>query len=369
MMTGDVMPETYDDYLEFNAEALDISRTMHEEATKHYKAVATFLENNDVMAHFYAEGSFATGTVVRPYTGDDDAFFDLDVVGKRTDVKKSETNPSIVRDSFEGPLSESDRYSGMLEPCDECLTLSYADGGFKLDVVPCVADDTALPGDPIAIACRCTAEWLPSNPKGLAEWFMGINSRFSVASAARNRRRAWALNRDAYASIDDVPDWLVRTSLQRSVQVLKRSRDVFCHRARIDELMPSCAIMVLTASIARGLDASSGIHDILCEVVDRLSLEAQRGLDGMEGMLGKAGVWHVKEPVSGGNLLSWSNDDACAFLRWMRGLRNSLMLSPARDTAKFNSAMRETFGKRAKVADERFAAPASIVTPKKPWGC
>lgn len=363
------MPETFDDYLELNAEALDISRTMHEGATEHYRAVATFLENNGVEAHFYADGSFATGTVVRPYTEDDDAFFDLDVVGKRTDVEKSETTPDAVRGSFVGPLAESERYSGMLELCDECLTLCYADGGFRLDVVPCVADDVMLPGDPIAIACGNTTEWLSSNPQGLAEWFMGINSRFAVASAARNRQKAWVSNRDAYASINDVPDWLVRTSLQRSVQVLKRSRDVFCHHALIEDLVPSCAIMVLTASIARGLEATSGVHDVLCAVVDRLVLEVQSGLDGVEGMLGKTGSWHVDEPVSGGNLLCWDDDDARAFLRWTRGLRRSLMLSPKQDTVKFNCAMREMFGSRAKVAEVENAAPASIVTPKRPWGC
>lgn len=363
------MSETFDDYLELNAEALDISRTMYEAATEHYRAVATFLENNGVVAHFYADGSFATGTVVRPYTEDDDAFFDLDVVGKRTDVEKGETTPNDVRDSFVGPLADSERYSDMLELCDVCLTLCYADGGFRLDVVPCVADDVALPGDPIAIACGNTTEWLPSNPKGLAEWFMDINSRFATASAASIRQKAWALNRDAYASIDDVPAWLVRTSLQRSVQVIKRSRDVFCHRAGIDELVPSCAIMVLVARIACGLEATSGVHRILSAVVDRLLLEVQRGLDGTEGMLGKTGSWHVDEPVSGGNLLSWGDKDAQAFLLWMKGLRNSLMINPSHDTAKFNSAMREMFGKRAKVADEKHVAPASIVIPKRPWGC
>ena len=363
------MTETFDDYLELNAEALDISRTMHEVATDHYRAVATFLENNGVIAHFYADGSFATGTVVRPYTVDDDAFFDLDVVGKRTDVEKRETTPSAVRGSFEGPLAESERYSGMLEPCDECLTLCYADGGFRLDVVPCVADDVALPGDPIAIACGNTTEWLKSNPKGLVDWFMGVNSRFAIASATKNRRRAWMSNRDAYASIDEVPDWLVRTSLQRSIQVLKRSRDVFCHHANRGELIPSCAIMVLVTSVARGLDAMSGIHDILSAVVNRLTLEVREGLEGVEGMLGKAGSWHVEEPISGGNLLDWNDDDARAFLRWLRDLRTSLSLSPLRDTTKFNCAMREMFGRRAKVAGNRSAAPIGGVAPRKPWGC
>lgn len=367
LATGGNVPVSFDEYLELNAEALDITRTMYQEATDHYQAVASFLGNNGIIARFYADGSFATGTVVRPFSEDDDAFFDLDVVGKRTDVEKSDTSPAEVRASFEDLLVSSDRYGGMLEPYDECLTLCYADGGFKLDVVPCVADDKLTPGDPIAIARKDASEWLPSNPKGLSDWFMAINSRFFAATSENYRRKVLESNRDAYATIDEVPDWLVRTSLQRAVQVLKRSRDVYCYHAEVEGLLPSCAIMVLTADIARGLDASLGIHDILSWVVDRLIREAEAGLKGVSGYLGTSGSWHVDEPITGNNLVDWTDENVHHFLRWLKGLRATLQLSPVRDAAKFNAGLKRVFGNRAKTVPDKAFTPASIVMPTRPW--
>ena len=59
------------------ANLLDITPSMFEEATSHYKAVGEFLGNHGVDADISPCGSILTGTVVRPYSDDDDEYFDI----------------------------------------------------------------------------------------------------------------------------------------------------------------------------------------------------------------------------------------------------------------------------------------------------
>lgn len=364
------MPKVYDDYLEENAGRLDITPSMFREATDRYKAVAGYLSRQGVHADFYPDGSFATGTVVRPYSKDKDAFFDLDVVGRCVDVRVEETTPEEVRSSFEDTLMSSDRYAPMIESFDECLTISYSSenrDGFKLDVVPSVPEDKDEPGDPIAIARRDSG-WLSSNPRGLAEWFKDINQRFAVASSEVFRRKLFEQYGDIYGKIEDVPDDMLRTSLQRAVQVLKRSRDVYCHEARVDLQMPSCAIMVLAATIARDSDPMTGISALLEVIVSALVRSIAAGFANAFGLIGCSGDWHLANPVSDGNIVEWSDDGVRKILRWLKSVQAHLQTSPSTSSSAFNASMRSMFGEKAVLADDHREPSMTIVVPTRPWG-
>ena len=52
--------------LEILAKNLDISPTMHKYAVKRYEGISNYLESQGIKAEFYPQGSFRTGTVVRP---------------------------------------------------------------------------------------------------------------------------------------------------------------------------------------------------------------------------------------------------------------------------------------------------------------
>ena len=67
--------------LETIAEKLDISPTMYEYAVARYQGISQYLADNGIDADFYPQGSFRTGTVVRPIKDGVEADYDIDVTG------------------------------------------------------------------------------------------------------------------------------------------------------------------------------------------------------------------------------------------------------------------------------------------------
>jgi hypothetical protein len=126
-----------------------------------------------------------------------------------------------------------------------CWTLNYADDAqFHMDILPAVpnvesyrallaefhASDLLNNHDIIEAAISITDKthpeyltisnaWPISNPKGFAVWF---TSRQSEVLTERKRK---LVEQAIYASVDDVPNYRVKTPLQRSIQLLKRHRD------------------------------------------------------------------------------------------------------------------------------------------------
>lgn len=71
----------------------------------------------------------------------------------------------------------------------------------------------------LLIPDKTLVNWKPSNPEGYAKWF---RSRM----AAQYMKKKAALAEAAYKSIDEIPDYAVKTPLQRVIQLLKRHRDI-----------------------------------------------------------------------------------------------------------------------------------------------
>ena len=69
-------------------ESLDITPSMYKNADEQYHALAKYLsEHTNVTLDMYAQGSFAFGTVVRPYKNDKDGAYDLDFICE-VDIEK-----------------------------------------------------------------------------------------------------------------------------------------------------------------------------------------------------------------------------------------------------------------------------------------
>lgn len=83
--------------------------------------------------------------------------------------------------------------------------------------------------------------WLPggSNPHGYAEWFDAVNVPTRAKVAPLQKRRLFEANRAIYTSVRNVPDALVRTPLQRAIQLLKRHRDVRFAGHHLEDKKPS----------------------------------------------------------------------------------------------------------------------------------
>lgn len=368
------MKETeINDILSKGASLLDITPSMFKEATSHYKAVGEFLENHGVDADISPCGSILTGTVVRPYSDGDDAYFDIDVLVNRPGFGSASNAPGEARGPVDEALLGSDRYGDMAEECDECITIEYVsngiEGGFRLDLNTCIDDR----GNPHAQTCETYPEyadyaasmawenperWRGSNPRGLCQWFIDKNERFAAPGRAQRKARILKESRGVYASIEDVPDSLDRSEMQRAVQVLKRSRDEFYHRrVRTDKAPASCVITVIIGILSDDLPDDATTIDFL-EGFFRCarSLTETRSLP---------------NPVYDEDLLQeWGDEDFDLLVSWTEEIERSLGSLRYGTRTKAGVAAEAIFG--SKVGSRSMpvvtaAAAPSVVAPSKPW--
>ncbi len=202
--------------LKFVAAKLDLDETSHEKADKSYHAVGEWLsEENSPLKQYrpeiYPQGSFLLGTVIKPLEED----YDLDFVclfEKGLDLSSQETYQLIG-----ARLRANGTYASMLEPKNRCWRLVYA-GDFHMDIIPAIPDlergNTA-----ILVPDREVTDWTKSDAKGYAAWFKGkMQAQFNLVRAS--------LAQKDKKEIEEIPEHLVKTELQRAVQLMKRHRDM-----------------------------------------------------------------------------------------------------------------------------------------------
>lgn len=362
-----------EDVLSRGASSLDITPTMFKEATSHYKAVGDFLRNNGIEADVSPCGSILTGTVVRPYSENDDAYFDIDVLVDRTGHLSRSTPPSEARRQVEHALLDSDRYGEMTTTCRECETVEFVangiEGGFRLDLNTCVTGSSGIleanahAEKSVAIAWKDPDEWHGSNPRGLCEWFIEKNERFAAAGRALRKAEIFRGSKGAFNSVEEVPDSLDRSTMQRAVQVLKRSRDEYYARRRMSERKPaSCVIMVLVGHLSDELPDGATIADFLLLFAERACAMLSSGPTSRT----------LANPVYNENMVeSWDDVDFEIFSSWTReidwnvaDLRGG---TPAKRSMAAEAVFGSKIGKKALPASIAAAAAPSIVTPSKPW--
>ena len=102
-------------------------------------------------------------------------------------------------------------------------------------------------------------DWQRSNPKGYAEWF-----KLRMRDVFERRRKMLA--ESMKASVEDIPDYKVRTPLQSAIMILKRHRDGMFEK-RYDERPISIIITTLAAHAYNGEDK---IADALYSILARM---------------------------------------------------------------------------------------------------
>ena len=204
------------------AQELDISFQQYELAVRRYTDLGHWLVEQGISEpDVYPQGSFRLGTVLRPTAGGD---FDIDLVFLRLLTKESINQDELraqagqlLRDYISARGARDG--SPTLKERGRCWELIYPDDRFHMDVLPVIpdpdGDDTA-----VLLSDRDLFRWQHSNPIGYADWFW--RSMGETVAVGRAQLAA-ALNR----AVEDVPQWLVRTTLQRVVQLLKLHRDNF----------------------------------------------------------------------------------------------------------------------------------------------
>lgn len=219
--------------LSFVGEALDIPEDLYQEAKRKYELLGKWLKDNHLSRYYsdaeiYPQGSIRLGTSVRPVRKDDD--FDIDLVYRR-DIQKESTTQEHLKAEVGNQLRE---YIDHLQregeavpkivPGRRCWTLEYK-GQFHMDILPAIPDDEAEKHnlcnikDGINIADRKLQEWKHSNPKGYATWF---NNKQEMLLLERQQIMAKA----ADVNVESIPAERVPTPLRKTVQILKRHRDI-----------------------------------------------------------------------------------------------------------------------------------------------
>ena len=243
----------------------------------------------------YPQGSMRLGTITRNYHRDDE--IDIDLVARRDQPKQSISQAELKADTGVGlekfVLSEPEG-TPYLEEGKRCWTLHYS--GFHLDVLPALPNPEARTGSAIIITDTELVRWQFSNPIAYADWFHTV-----MAKEIEEKRKVVAKRMD----IAQVPDWQVKTTLQQTVQALKRHRDIYFTDA-LDLRPASIIITTLAAHAYRG--TGGDLYEVLDDITDRMPsfvrLDGQRYIvaNPVEPEENFADRWHGK-PGTGRSVL------------------------------------------------------------------
>ena len=167
---------------------------------------------------------------------------------------KEQTSQAGLKDRVGARLKLHPRYRRILDEGSRCWTLDPADA-FHMDILPAIPDLNGLP-ESILITDKDLFYWQHSNPIGYADWFkLQMQERFNE----QRRVIAKAIN----ASVEDVPMWRVKTTLQRAIQLLKRHRDIYFQNDQDDKPIS----IIITTLAAKAYDNNPNLHEALFDMV------------------------------------------------------------------------------------------------------
>jgi len=331
--------------------SLDISRGERESVVARYALLGTTLDSywqdSTLRNLVYPQGSFALGTVTRSIHRNDEV--DIDLVVVRGLSKHSTTQAELKRDTGLG-LGEFVRHPDAGDPflseSDRCWTLEYS--GMHIDVLPAIPDGKTETG--IEITDQNVVHWQPSDPKGYAKWFHDI----AHPEWAERQRRLKMSGVD----VAEVPDWRQKTSLQLSVQALKRHRDIYfadrLHRRPTSIVITTLAALAYErASVSLGgeelYEAIRAIADGLAEGVDRVN-----------------GIWVIENPAMPGENFAdgwvgerWRAND---LLEWISAVQQDISGIPVGSGSDVTlDRIGAAFGRNVKMASARAIAEPIVV--------
>lgn len=301
-------------------------------------------------------------------------------------------------------------YKKKLQPEeDRCWTLKYdaeliTGIGLQLDVVPCVKETQKQililqsQNVPIEFAEQAIAitekgpksySWQASNPGGYGDWFDQINKRYLMVNLQDRKAQFLRENRNLFAAtatIEDIPDYYIKSSLQRVIQLIKRHRDIYYGRSKNGKNLRPISAIITTMAAKIAADATVyQIDELLAYVVTGMTYYASLlnnrtpktrfyG-DRVDIIQRKEHKWVIANPVNPEDNYadSWTDETAEEFFRWVSALNNDFVLTSTDNEAKYFSALKRSLGlafvERA-LPDSKEnlpICPKPIVNQAKPW--
>lgn len=367
------------------AKAIDISDSLYEEAEGRYQAVGSWLgDGNSQLAIYsptiYPQGSFLLGTVTKPVGEKDE--YDIDLVFE-VNLSKSEITQKELKNMVGDRLKENDTYRRMLdEEGRRCWTLIYANGAkFHLDILPAIPNEDYMivlknqgvisnwANTSIALTDKTRLnynyidpDWPRGNPKAYVNWF-----RTRMARQLEIQRNYLESNK---ADIQPVPDYKIKTTLQRSIQLLKRHRDI-AFNLKGDR--PASIVITTLSALAYGNELD--LAEALTNIVDRMP-------NHIEIKNGKPWVQNPVDPAE--NFADRWQDRVGReqdFRDWQKKVKGDLaMIMECEDIDRICELLAGMFGERVAAnavnyynnrSQTRISSISTVtplIKPNRPWG-
>lgn len=353
---------------------MDITPTMYKNAEAKYKALAKYLEDNELKCEIYPQGSFSLGTVIRPLKEGKRKEYDLDFICIIYNLE--ELSPKDFRNKIWNILNQNENYSKIIKQYDKCFTLKYSEisgNGFNIDILPGKSNYNNF----IYLTNKIdkdNVEWFKSNPKGYSEWFKSVNDKYPQAESINEFNTS--LIKD---SVEELPDLFDRTSLQKVIQILKYHRDYFYYLKRKEnKKVISAIITTLCTKIAETTNFTYlNTVDLLKYITSELCIYAQllskENLD--QRYVNKVVIkktnckWEIFNPVNPEDNLadSWNDDDEKPklFFEWIEEIKKEFAIENEKE---YLTNFSNIFGKENLSEDAReFLGTSKKVNPMKPW--
>lgn len=296
------------------ADELNISKTMYDKAVSSYTAVGSWLDGIPIEVVVMPQGSMNLGTVIRPLNDKDD--YDIDLVCLLKTGKGR--SPREIKHLIGDRLKEHETYAKKLRPEGRrCWTMDYDE--FHMDILPCVPHGPRFV-DPGQTAIDLTDKdkttgqysFRQSDPAAYREWFM---ERARPLLILMNEARVRA------GEIKPVPpnESRLKTPLQKSIQLLKRHRDVmFSNRQDVAPIS-----MIITTLAARACPHESNVYRALKTIIERMEEFVEKRQDG---------YWVANPVMPNENFAEkWNSDPEKreAFTSWHEKVRRDFLLLPS----------------------------------------
>jgi hypothetical protein len=216
-------------------------------------------------------------------------------------------------------------------------------------------------------------EWRSSNPHGYARWFAEQNTSF-IQFAERQKKDIFEKTRNRasgipfYANVQAVPDQLVRTPLQRAIQILKRHRDIRfskqTHGDQIGNPKFKPVSIIITTLAAKLYENEEDVLSAVVNIVIKLGYYAAL-VDNRFARLDESvaqieivrrtseGNWEIQNPVNPSENFAdrWHEDNharAKAFFEWVASVKNDIQfLLKENQIDELKNLLSDRFGERS----------------------
>lgn len=291
---------------------VDIPPELRAAAEAEYLGAGNWLANHADGDHgwrVYPQGSFLLNTVVLPRGRDQ---YDLDTVSVR-EIRKESTTQADLKTEVGDTLSryvatrpDLEAIYGNPSEGKRCWTVSYpAEMRFHMDVLPAIPNPDSETG--VLITDRQLRHWQYSNPQAFANWF---RSRCETEFHERMLKLAEAQRVEP----EEIPDWRIKTTLHRTVQILKLHRNEYFK----DDLDLRPASILVTTLAAHAYAGEANLVDALIRTGELLPSLVNKS----------EGLWIVRNPVEPDENFAdkWNTkpEIADAFFQWAEVLSEDL---------------------------------------------